>query len=78
MFGHPFFNFPIDIHLGMMYIVSTTLREDNRMDKATLINEILQNCKANNVPTTGDLFFGLAFRTIDELKAIAKELQINY
>ncbi len=42
-----------------------------------LINEILQTCKANDVPTTGDLFFSLAFRTEAELKDIAQDLHIK-
>jgi hypothetical protein len=47
------------------------------MKKAVLIKEILMVAKANNVPTTGDLFFSLAFRTEKELIAIAKELRIK-
>lgn len=42
-----------------------------------MIQEILQTCKANNVPTTGELFFGLAFRTENELKSICSQLHIN-
>ena len=42
-----------------------------------LIEEILQVCKASDVPTTGDLFFTLAFRTEKELRKIASALLIN-
>lgn len=46
--------------------------------KAKLINEILQVCKASDkCPTTGDLFFSLAFRTETELRNMAHELNIN-
>ena len=45
--------------------------------KSKLINEILQVCKANDVPTTGDLFFGLAFRTEAELREMVAEMNIN-
>lgn len=47
------------------------------MNKEAMINEILMVCKANNVPTTGDLFFSLAFRTESELKRICKELNVG-
>ena len=47
------------------------------MNKEQMINEILIQCKANNVPTTGDLFFSLAFRTESELKTICSELNIK-
>jgi len=45
--------------------------------KSKLINEILQVCKVNDVPTTGDLFFSLAFRTEGELRGMASDLNIN-
>jgi hypothetical protein len=45
--------------------------------KGKLMNEILQVCKANDVPTTGDLFLGLAFRTNSELKGICAKLYIK-
>lgn len=46
--------------------------------KSKLINEILQVCKASDkCPTTGDLFFALAFRTEKELRDMAHELNIN-
>ena len=45
--------------------------------KSTLIQKILLCCKANNVYISGDLFFSLAFRTVEELKKIAHELHIN-
>lgn len=44
--------------------------------KSDLINDILQVCVANGVPTTGDLWLALAFRTIPELKKVAAELHI--
>ena len=47
------------------------------MTKEQMIKEILICCKANNVPTTGDLFFGLIFRTESELKNMCNELNIN-
>lgn len=47
------------------------------MSKENLITEILTRCKASNVPTTGDLFFGLIFRTETELKKICHELNIK-
>lgn len=47
------------------------------LNKSQMIDEILIQCKANNVPTTGDLFFGLAFRTESELKKMCTELNIN-
>ncbi|MBE3657796.1 hypothetical protein BOO92_14030 [Vibrio navarrensis] len=43
-----------------------------------LIGKILLHCKTSEVPVTGDLFLGLAFRTEDELKAICTELYIQY
>jgi hypothetical protein len=45
--------------------------------KEKLIAEILQACKANGVYISGDLFFALAFRTVEELKRIVKELHIK-
>ena len=48
------------------------------MTKDQMIREILIQCKANNVPTTGDLFFGLVFRTETELKKICNEIGIKY
>ena len=47
------------------------------MSKQAMIDEILIQCKANNVPTTGDLFFSLAFRTEQELKKICQTLGIK-
>jgi len=47
------------------------------MTKQEMINEILLQCKANNVPTTGDLFLGLAFRSESELRAVCSELHIK-
>lgn len=47
------------------------------MDKNQMIDEILIQCRANNVPTTGDLFFSLAFRSESELKVICQELHIK-
>jgi len=46
-------------------------------EKQKLINEILTKCRANMVYISGDLFFSLAFATIDELKNIARELYIK-
>ena len=46
-------------------------------DKNRMIQEILLQCRANNTPTTGDLFFSLAFRTDSELKKICSELGIK-
>lgn len=46
------------------------------MTKNQMIQEVLINCQANNVRTTGDLFFSLAFRTESELKKICSELGI--
>ena len=47
------------------------------MTKNQMIQEILICCKANNVPTTGDLFFSLAFRTESELRSICQQLHIR-
>lgn len=46
------------------------------MTKEIMIQEILIQCKVNNTPTTGDLFFSLAFRTEPELIKICSELNI--
>ena len=46
------------------------------MTKDEMIAEILLCVKANNLPTTGELFFTLAFRTESELKNICRELHI--
>ena len=40
-------------------------------------HEILLVVKANGYPTTGDLFFSLAFRTESELRAICRALHID-
>jgi len=42
-----------------------------------MIDEILLVCKANNVYTSGELFFSLVFRTESELMTICKELHIK-
>lgn len=47
------------------------------MNKNEMIEKIIRNCKANNVRTTGDLFFALAFRTESELRQICSELRIT-
>lgn len=47
------------------------------MDKAAMINEILLVAKANDVCVSGDLFFGLAFRTESELQEICNDLNIK-
>ena len=48
------------------------------MNKSAMIQEIILACKANNCPTTGDMFFALAFRTESELRKICDELCINW
>lgn len=45
--------------------------------KEQMIKDILQVCKINNVPTTGDLFLALAFRSEAELSKICSELYIK-
>ena len=45
--------------------------------KKRLINDILQCVAANGVYISGEMFFGLAFRTVSELKGIARELHIQ-
>lgn len=47
------------------------------MDKNTMVSEILQAAKAGGAYLGGDLFFGLAFRSEQELRAICAELNIN-
>jgi len=42
--------------------------------KSKIIADILLVCKANKVYVDGDLFFKLAFMTIDELKNMHHEL----
>lgn len=42
--------------------------------KSKLITDILLVCKANKVYISGDLFFKLAFMTIEELKNMHYEL----
>lgn len=49
----------------------------NLKEKSMLITEILQRVKANDCCTSGDMFFSLAFRSLPDLKNIAKELYIK-
>jgi hypothetical protein len=53
------------------------LTDDVMEKKGKLMNLILQNCVANDVRTTGDLFLGLAFRSNSELKKMCAEMCIN-
>jgi hypothetical protein len=45
--------------------------------KERMIQDIINVVKANQLPTTGDLFFGLVFRSETELKKICQELHIK-
>jgi hypothetical protein len=57
--------------------MATKSKGRKKFTKETLINEILQQCKANDVPTTGDLFFSLAFLTESQLVDVCSKLNIN-
>lgn len=46
-------------------------------DKKKIINLILQCCVANNIYTDGDLVFSLAFMSLEDLKDMANELNIE-
>ena len=67
--------FPDDI-LQTHSCISMSKENDTKKKKG-LIEDIIQTCKNNDIPTTGELFFSLAFRTIGELKGIAGELNIK-
>jgi hypothetical protein len=45
--------------------------------KKRLITEIIIAYSASNIYNRGDVFLALAFRTVAELKCIARELNIN-
>lgn len=45
--------------------------------KAAIRADIYNVCKANGLPITGDLFFALAFRSLSELRQLARELHIQ-
>jgi hypothetical protein len=47
------------------------------LTKAQMINEILQLCVVNNVYTSGELFFSLAFMSDEQLKKVCTELGVK-
>lgn len=51
--------------------------ENEIKEKSRLINLIFIAMKTSNKYISGDLFFSLAFCSVNELKKIAKECHIN-
>ncbi len=47
------------------------------LSKEAMIHEIINNCKANDVYVSGDMFFSLAFKSESELHTICNELNIK-
>ena len=47
------------------------------MSKSAMIQEIIICCKANNVPTTGELLISLAFMSESALRSMCHELHIR-
>jgi hypothetical protein len=53
------------------------MTQPERLTHGEMIGKILETVKANGVPTTGDMFLALAFRTESELRGICRELHIG-
>lgn len=47
------------------------------MDRRELVQRILINIKANEIPVTGDLYFAVIFRTDEELREMAQLMNIR-
>ncbi len=47
------------------------------LTKKAMIDEIINNCKANEVYVGGDMLLALAFKTESELHTICNELNIK-
>lgn len=63
--------------IGARHKHTPAVSESQEEESKRLIHEIVLCVKANNVSVTGELLIGLAFRTLSQLRQIARELHIK-
>ena len=50
----------------------------DKMNKKEMITAIIQTLSSSGTYISGEIFFGLAFRTESELRQMCKEMYIKY